>query len=66
MSSPQEDAKVALGLLTRIADALDRAFPIPKPSGHLKPGMAQYAYEDPQTAELRRQFEKAPANGPKE
>lgn len=41
--------------LTRIADALDRAFPIPevKKPGKLKPGVAEYHHEDPQTLELR-------------
>lgn len=50
-------------LLTRIADALDRAYPPPaeKAPGKLKPGVAEYKYEDPQTEELRRL-----RDGPKE
>lgn len=42
-------------VLTRIADALDRAYPIPevKQVGKLKPGMADYHHDDPQTLELR-------------
>lgn len=42
-------------VLTRIADALNRAYPIPeeKSLGKLNPGVADYHYEDPQTEELR-------------
>lgn len=52
------DAEV-MEVLTRIADALDRAFPKPLPvkKSHLVPGVAEYTYEDPQTLELR-QIEK--------
>lgn len=50
---PFEDPLIPI--LTRIADALDRAYPIPeeRKPGKLKPGMADYHYEDPQTLELR-------------
>lgn len=50
---PKPDPMIAI--LTRIADALDRAYPIPeeRKSGKLKPGVAEYKYEDPQTEELR-------------
>ncbi len=53
-------------VLTRIADALDRAYPISKKAdGHLKVGVASYRYEDPQTEALRKLQEKA-AGGPEE
>lgn len=48
--------KETFGVLTRIADALDRAYPIPeeKKPGKMKPGVAEYKYEDQQTEELRK------------
>lgn len=44
-----------ISVLTRIADALDRAYPPPaeKVPGKLKPGVAEYHHDDPQTLELR-------------
>jgi hypothetical protein len=51
---PHPDALITV--LTRIADALDRAYPLPasKPIGQLKPGVAKFNYEDPQTEALRK------------